>query len=56
VIPHSFTHVIVGGGLSGSLALIELLRKYTAPISIAVLEESPLREIRQQVKEEVAKI
>ena len=43
MIPLSFTHVIVGGGLSGSLALIELLRKYTAPISIAVLEESPHR-------------
>ena len=39
----SFTHVIVGCGLSGSLALIELLRKHSAPISIAVLEENPHR-------------
>jgi len=43
VIPISFTHVIVGCGLSGSLALIELLRKHSAPISIAVLEENPHR-------------
>lgn len=43
MIPISFTHVIVGCGLSGSLALIELLRKHSAPISIAVLEENPHR-------------
>ena len=43
MIPISATHVIVGGGLSGSLALIELLRNHSAPISIALLEENPHR-------------
>ncbi len=38
-----YDHVLVGGGLSGSLALIELLRTAQSPISIAVLEENPHR-------------
>ena len=38
-----YDHVLVGGGLSGSLALIELLRTTPSPISIAVLEENPHR-------------
>ena len=39
----SCTHLIVGGGLSGSLALIELLRTHAHPISVVLLEENPHR-------------
>ncbi len=39
----SCTHLIVGGGLSGSLALIELLRTQPNPMSVVLLEENPHR-------------